>query len=99
MTDTKSELKRQTIGFTPKGVERLKELSKKHGVSQFALVDALVRETDDTSPFFSKVLETAKETSNVRKKVSKEISQAVSDVTQGMTPEEVVALLQKAKSL
>ena len=91
--------KRQTVNFTVEGHVKLKELTKRHGVNQYMMVDALIASVDEESPAFLEQIELHIKDKTANKRLTKEVTQAVNEATAGMTPEEVVALLEKAKQL
>ncbi|NQZ53238.1 MAG: hypothetical protein HRT93_03180 [Piscirickettsiaceae bacterium] len=91
--------KRQTMGLTPTGSTKIKELAKKYNVNMYVVVDVMIKSADEESDNFKHFMDIAVEQHAKHKAVSKEISDAVSQVTAGMTPEQVVDLLEKAKQL
>lgn len=93
------ELKKQTITYTSEGHAKLKELTKRHGVNQWMMIDTLIKTVDEENEDF---LAGIKEQINTKEATKAEIRQtnaAMLEATKGLTPEEVVALIQKAKAL
>ena len=91
--------KRQTVNFTTEGHAQLKELTKRHGVNQYMMLDALIKTVDEENEAFLVSVEDHKRAKEAKKAVSREAAAALTQVTQGMTTEEIVALIEKAKQL
>lgn len=94
-----TEQKKQTTSFTTTGHAKVKEMAKRYGINQFMMLDAMIYSVDEQSKEFLERVDDWRAVKGAKKSIDGEMAAAVNEVTRGMSPEEVKALLEKAKEL
>lgn len=91
--------KKQTIGFTEPGHAKLKELSKRYNINQWMMVDVMIETVDEQSPEFKEAVKKWRIVRGNSDVISPKVASSISELTSGMSEDEVIALLERARGM
>lgn len=91
--------KKQTIGFTEYGHSKLKEISKRYRINQWMMVDVMIATVNEESPEFKEQVRKWQIVKGNNEVISPKVASSINALTSGMTEDEILALLERAKEL
>lgn len=91
--------KKQTIAFTETGHAKLKEMSKRYGLNQWMMLDVMIETVDEQATEFKEAVKKWEIVRGKSSTISPKVASSISELTSGMSEEEVLELLKKAREL